>query len=1250
MTDRQLDAGALTDDIVQIAAVIDTSLDAGRLDELLGFARPGLRRELPAQAFIQLALLADCLRIVQTTTAADGNISDDEILFVLPLLAAVGDRFGKALHQFDGTLVGRSPRLARRFLEGYAGNDEPFGHRHAASEWIGLELCRQTALAGDRDALDSYERMAMLLFDDIARIDGLSDAANQARLDLRAVLAERATLDAEPEPDRRLRSFLSGRTAVFSSVALAHLMSERDPFDVEDVHTEARESFLRLVERATIHHGDGQGRMLLVLGESGSGKTHLLRALRAQLHGQRLGYAAYIQLHSRSEDYLRYVASALVDALDQPYDQPDDLRSGLLLLSNSLVDRLAGIAPGDVDRLRAEGGEAEESMTDVVNRLVDHLLLDDGLGPVEPDVLRALLLLQRLDPRVSRRVIQFLRCEDMNDHDRRYLADVTPRRDADAPLRMIIQLGRLSWVLQGRALALLVDQVEDQSYGPDGHLSFLRAVDTLRRVTDEVPSAIAVLACLDDLYQTVKPQVAAAARDRLEHDPPPLTLRSARTSEEIHAITARRLDHLYEQTGARFRPEDPIYPIRSETLKRLENRRLRDVLDFLNRFRERCVMEQRLVEDEGLEPGSGTDDPALAELDRAWNDERIKTPDVPVDGPPLLELIEAAVRFVGQELETTQVTVAGRDDGLHVAIDERELFVGLANKAPAGGGFGRQVGAVRASAGTRVPVVVRTSEFPTGKASRQVVSDLRKAGGRSEVIRSSDLRAVIAVRTLLEVYGQPAVRTWLTARQPVGSLAGVRALLDLDRVQDALDARRAESTAAPAPGPEPEPGTTTGPDPIPSPAVVAPPAPIPASAPTGAGGAAASQEPRGPLDLGTVDSLGGGPCELPLDLLRRHSAVLGASGSGKTTAALRLIEQVLERGIPVVLVDRKGDLAGYARPDWWEEQAGEPADTARKRSLGPRVEVRLFTPGSSAGRPLSLSAVPALADVPDHERSTLIKYAAGGLADLARLSPSSPLPSILSVAVRLMATTGRSTSLDELVELIHGRDDALVAEVPRFEDKHFKKLAEQLETVRVANDDFFDAGGEQLSADVLLTPGASGKVPLSIVNTQFLGDHARSQLWISRLIGELSRHAARHPSATLQALVMFDEADVYLPAGAAKPPTKEPMMDLLRRARSGGIGVMLATQSPGDFDYKSRDLITTWLVGKIGDDRSIGKMRPLFEGQGGTIAAKLPKLGQGRFFLMSGPSVQAVRVTGSLLRTEQLGTNEILDLAARTRS
>jgi DNA helicase HerA-like ATPase len=88
---------------------------------------------------------------------------------------------------------------------------------------------------------------------------------------------------------------------------------------------------------------------------------------------------------------------------------------------------------------------------------------------------------------------------------------------------------------------------------------------------------------------------------------------------------------------------------------------------------------------------------------------------------------------------------------------------------------------------------------------------------------------------------------------------------------------------------------------------------------------------------------------------------------------------------------------------------------------------------------------------------------------------------------------------------------------------------------------------------------------------------------------ELARFASAHPSRELQAVIMLDEADLYLLA-IGKPASKQPLENALRRFRSHGIGIMLATQSPGDIDYRRRENIQTWLVGRVKEARAIEKL------------------------------------------------------------
>jgi hypothetical protein len=170
---------------------------------------------------------------------------------------------------------------------------------------------------------------------------------------------------------------------------------------------------------------------------------------------------------------------------------------------------------------------------------------------------------------------------------------------------------------------------------------------------------------------------------------------------------------------------------------------------------------------------------------------------------------------------------------------------------------------------------------------------------------------------------------------------------------------------------------------------------------------------------------------------------------------------------------------------------------------------------------------------------------------------------------------------------------------------------------------------------------------LSIINTSALTEVPLLQFWISRLLVELGRLGRKRPSSTLQAAAFFDEADTYVPA-TSSPPTKDPMFDLLRRSRSTGIGVLLATQNPGDFDYKARDNINTWLLGKITQDRATEKMRNLI-GSYPDVGPRLASQRTGSFFLLTGNQKRELRADRSLMETVQLAESEVAELARRTR-
>ncbi len=167
---------------------------------------------------------------------------------------------------------------------------------------------------------------------------------------------------------------------------------------------------------------------------------------------------------------------------------------------------------------------------------------------------------------------------------------------------------------------------------------------------------------------------------------------------------------------------------------------------------------------------------------------------------------------------------------------------------------------------------------------------------------------------------------------------------------------------------------------------------------------------------------------------------------------------------------------------------------------------------------------------------------------------------------------------------------------------------------------------------------------LSIINLGSLGDNANILFWVSQFLLDLNRYAQKNPSGKLQAVVLFDEADLYLPA-VGKPSTKEPMESLLKRARSAGLGIMLATQSPGDLDYKSRDQISSWFVGKMKETTALNKLKPILSEAKVDVTNKLATQQVGEFYAIRAGEVTSLKANMSLIRADQVPLERIQELA-----
>jgi hypothetical protein len=323
------------------------------------------------------------------------------------------------------------------------------------------------------------------------------------------------------------------------------------------------------------------------------------------------------------------------------------------------------------------------------------------------------------------------------------------------------------------------------------------------------------------------------------------------------------------------------------------------------------------------------------------------------------------------------------------------------------------------------------------------------------------------------------------------------------------------------------------------------------------------------------------------------------------------------------------------------------------------VDVALFTPGQPDGRTLSIAAVPAgLGLLSSLEREQAAKFAAAALAGMMNYGDGQRAQSCLAIlkkAIELLSemNTRAAVSIAELIDFIAEKDPSLVNAVGRLDVRLFDTLAEHLQTLRLNQGVLLSTEGEPLDIDMLLGLGPDrtpGKTRLSIISTKFLGNNQDVQFWVAQFLMTLGRWISRSPdpSGTLKAVVLFDEADLYLPA-VGKPSTKEPMENLLRRGRSAGLGILLATQSPGDFDYKCRENVRSWFVGQIREPNSIAKMKPMLNECRVDVESRLPSQEPGEFLLIRDGDAISLKTSLSVVDARQVPEDEIVALARGTR-
>ena len=403
-----------------------------------------------------------------------------------------------------------------------------------------------------------------------------------------------------------------------------------------------------------------------------------------------------------------------------------------------------------------------------------------------------------------------------------------------------------------------------------------------------------------------------------------------------------------------------------------------------------------------------------------------------------------------------------------------------------------------------------------------------------------------------------------------------------------------------------------------------------------------------PYDLETKSATPGLVLYDSKDLVT-HAVCVGMTGSGKTGLCIDIIEEAALDGVPTIAIDPKGDLTNLMltfpqlRPEdfrpWINEEdaakkglspdayAAQQAETwknglvswgedgERIARLKDAADFAIYTPGSNAGIPVSILASFAAPPQALREDAELFRErVATTVTSLLGLIgvDADPVQSREHVLLSTLFTNAWSAGKDLDLEALVGQiQKPPVAKIGVMELDSFYPEKERLKLALALNGLLAAPGfaswleGVPLDIATLLRT-AEGKPRVAIMSIAHLSD-AERMFFVSLLLNQvLGWMRAQSGTSSLRAILYMDEIFGFFPP-VATPPSKQPLLTLLKQGRASGLGVLLATQNPVDLDYKGLSNAGTWLLGRLQTERDKARVLEGLEGVAAAAQASFDK-------------------------------------------
>lgn len=373
-----------------------------------------------------------------------------------------------------------------------------------------------------------------------------------------------------------------------------------------------------------------------------------------------------------------------------------------------------------------------------------------------------------------------------------------------------------------------------------------------------------------------------------------------------------------------------------------------------------------------------------------------------------------------------------------------------------------------------------------------------------------------------------------------------------------------------------------------------------------------------------------------------HAVCVGMTGSGKTGLGIVVLEEAIIDGIPAIIIDPKGDMGNllltfpdltgenfepwvnpvdasdkgstkeYAKQEadkWKKGLTDWNQDGARIKRLRESADFAIYTPGSNSGIPVSILKsfeVPAKEILQDSEAiREKISSTVTSLLSLVGID-ANPIESrehiLISSIMEYSWKAGKNLDIPSIIQLIQSPP---INKIGVLDTESFFPSKERFSLITSLNNLLASSGfsawmdGYPLDIQNLLYD-TKGKSKVSIFSISHLNDKERMffvSLLLNQLVGWIRSQSG---TTSLRAILYMDEIFGYFPP-VANPPSKTPLLTLLKQARAFGLGIILATQNPVDLDYKGLSNTGTWFIGRLQTEKDKERVLDGLEGASQTL-------------------------------------------------